>query len=146
MCGLKRSPALPTGFALVEVLVALLVFSVAIAGGLRAQLGALAATRDTLAKVRAGRLLEDLVQRGPGESLAVLAPGTVSLIDGAPDAPPALEDWSSQLHDGLVDAGLCILRRGAVLEVAISWRPYTPAAPGACAGGAPRVVAYLVAP
>jgi hypothetical protein len=130
----------------VEVLVALLVFSIAIAGGLRAQLGALAATHDTLAYVRAGRLLQDLVLRGPGESLAVLAPATLSFIDGAPDAPPALEDWSSQLQDGLVDVGLCILRRGAVLEVAISWRPLSLAAPNACTAGAPRVVAYLVAP
>jgi prepilin-type N-terminal cleavage/methylation domain-containing protein len=143
---MMRAPASPQGFALMEVLVALLVFSVAIAGALRGQLGALAATRDTLAKVRAGRLLQDLVQRGLAESLAELAPATLPLIDGAPDAPPALDDWSSQLQGALVDSRLCILRQGAVLEVAISWRPYAPAAPDACAGGAPRVVAYLVAP
>lgn len=146
MCGLRRAPASRKGFALVEVLVALLVFSIAIAGGLRAQLGALAATRDTLVKVRAGRLLEDLVQRGLGESLAVLAPATLPIIDGAPHTPPPLQDWSSQLPDALVDASLCILRRDSLLEVAIAWRPYTPAAAVACDDAAPRVVAFLVAP
>jgi hypothetical protein len=129
----------------VEVLVALLVFSIAIAGGLRAQLGALAATRDTLAQVRAGRLLQDLVQRGLGESLAALAPATLPVLDGAPGTPLPLQDWSSQLPDALVDARLCVLPRGSLLEVAIAWRTSAPAVPVACDGAAPRVVAYLVA-
>ncbi len=143
MCGLKPAPASRRGFALVEVLVALLVFSIAIAGGLRAQLGALAATRDTLAQVRAARLLRDLAQRGLGESLAPLAPATLSIAGGDP-APDALEDWASQLQ-GLADARLCIRQRGVLLEVAMAWRPYAPAVPVDCAGAGPRVVALMVA-
>ena len=148
MCDLKRAAASSTGFALVEVLVAVLVFSIALAGGLRSQLGALAATRDTLAKARAGRLLEDLVQRGLGQSLAGLAPATLPIVDVAPPpgAPPALGAWASLPQDGLVDARLCILRRGSLLEVAIAWRPYGRPVPVACDGAAPRVVAYLAAP
>ncbi|MEQ8265257.1 prepilin-type N-terminal cleavage/methylation domain-containing protein [Pseudohaliea sp.] len=145
---MMRAAASRQGFALVEVLVALLVFSIAIAGALRAQLGALAATRDTLAQVRASRSLQDLVQRGLGENLAMLAPASLPVAGGdpLPGAAAALGGWASLVQDGLVDARLCILRRGVLLEVAIAWRPFAPAVPVACDGAAPRVVAYLVAP
>jgi Tfp pilus assembly protein PilV len=131
-----------------EVLVALLVFSIAVVGALRAQLGALTATRDTVAQLRASRLLEDLVQRGDSERLALLAPATL-MISGravAPANPIALDDWAAQWQAGPLEARLCIVPQGELLEVAISWQSSrTPAAP-ACAGGAPRVVAHMVAP
>lgn len=148
MFGLSGVPASRKGFALVEVLIALLVFSIAIVGGLGAQLGALAATRDTLAQVRASRLLQDLVQRGLGDTLSTLAPAALPINDvaPAPDFPATLGAWASQLQGGLVDARLCILRRGALLEVTIAWRPYTPTDAVSCDGAAPRVVAHLVVP
>ncbi|HKK22454.1 MAG TPA: prepilin-type N-terminal cleavage/methylation domain-containing protein, partial [Pseudohaliea sp.] len=83
------------GFALAEVLVALLLFSLAIAGGLRAQLGALTGTRDTLWQARAGRLLQDLAQRDGAGQLLALAPATLPLA-GPPAAlnlPPAIGEW-----------------------------------------------------
>jgi Tfp pilus assembly protein PilV len=58
------------GMVLVEVLVALLLFSVAISGSLQTQLRALGSTRANLAQAQATRLLQDLTQRGAAGTLA----------------------------------------------------------------------------
>jgi prepilin-type N-terminal cleavage/methylation domain-containing protein len=141
-------PGYRGGFALVEVLVALLVFSIAIAGGLRAQLGAMTATRDTLSQLRAVRLLEDLVHRSDVGSLAMLAPAALPVAGsaGGPDLPDALADWAGQRGATLADARLCILRRGALLEVSLAWRSSRTITPVTCSGDAPQVLAHVVAP
>jgi len=145
---MKAMPRPRAGFALVEVLVALLVFSVAIAGGLRAQLGAMTATRDTLSQLRAVRLLEDLVHRRDAESLARLAPAVLPVAGsaGGPDLPDALADWAGQPGATLADAKLCIRSRGALLEVSLAWRSSRTVAPVTCSGDAPQVLAHVVAP
>lgn len=145
--GLSETQSSCHGFALVELLVALLVFSIAIAGGLRAQLGALAATRDTLARLQAARLLDDLVQRGDVENLAALAPVTLPLAEHAAGISPsaALHAWAVQLQAIPPEASLCLSRRGALLEVAIAWRSSRTVTPVACAGPVPKVVAHMVA-
>ena len=119
MRGLSRRSSMPAGFALVEVLVALLVFSIAIAGGLRAQLGALSGTRDTLLHLRASRLLQDLVQREGVEALAELAPASLAVVDGTrtADALRPLGDWASQLQGSLAEATLCLDREDELVEI-----------------------------
>lgn len=145
---MRGLPWAAQGFALAEVLVALLVFSIAIAGGLRAQLGALTATRDTLAQLRAARLLDDLVQRGDAAELSALAPASLPLAAGPsePAPPRALDDWSLQLQSGLPAARLCLAPRGALLEVALAWQSSRSAEPPGCGNGAPRVAAHVVVP
>ena len=148
MRSLSRRSSMPAGFALVEVLVALLVFSIAIAGGLRAQLGALSGTRDTLLHLRASRFLQDLVQREGVEALAELAPASLAVVDGTrtADALRPLSDWASQLQGSLAEATLCLDREDELVEVAIAWRSARTPGPVVCSEGGPRVTAYVVAP
>ena len=144
----KGASTVGPGFALVEVLVALLVFSLGIAGGLRAQLGALTATRDTLAQLRAVRALDDLVQRGDASGLASLAPAALPIAGNAAASahPAGLDDWAAHLEASPLEARLCIRHRGSLIEVAIVWQSSRDAVPPGCAGDAARVVAYMVAP
>lgn len=148
MRSVSRRWSRPSGFALAEVLVALLVFSIAIAGGLRAQLGALSGTRDTLLHLRASRLLQDLVQREGVAALATLAPGSLALADAARAAgalqPPGT--WASQLEGTLAGAALCVDREDGLVEVTIAWPSAHAPGPVACGKDGPRVAAYVVAP
>ena len=118
-----------------ELLVALLVFSIGLAGGLQAQLGALLATRDTLAQARAGRLLQDLVQRDGVAELAALAPASLRLAVADPGLPAALSAWGAVVAAPTARppaAMLCLARRGPTLELAIAWRSARGAGAVAC--------------
>jgi len=133
----------------VELLVALLVFSIAIAGGLRAQLGALVATRDTLAQARAGRLLQDLAKREGVVDLAALAPASLPLAAAGSSLPAGLGAWAAVAAAPEARppaAMLCLAQRGPSLELALAWRGAGSAETVSCSGGAPRVTAWVVAP
>jgi len=144
----QRQPG--RGLALVEVLFALLVFSLALAGGLRAQLAALTATRDTLARGQAVRLLQDLVQRDGLSALAGFAPASLPLPPAASLAlPDILEDWraaSARSQAGPPAAVLCITRNDPLLELAITWLGPDAHSGGSCASGSPRVSMLAVLP
>lgn len=108
---------------------ALFLFSLMLAGGLRTQLLALGATRDALFHARALRSLQDLVRRESVVALLPLAPASgVAAVplgaDGA--APPAgvPGDWlaaSGPQWRGPPAATLCVERAGPVLELALAW-------------------------
>jgi type II secretory pathway pseudopilin PulG len=150
MLGLAAALQRARGYALVEALVALMVFSLAMAGALRVQLGALTATRDTLAQARAGRLLQDLAQRDGLASIAALVPASMPL---APTAGAVLSgipgDWrrlAAPAQAGPPAGRLCIDRVGPLLEFAIAWQGTDGLPGGGCDDGSRRVTLLVVAP
>ncbi|MHA7816198.1 MAG: hypothetical protein ACX93N_06965 [Pseudohaliea sp.] len=146
MC-LKGLGRVGRGVALLEVLVALLVFSIAGLGGLRAQLGALAATRDTLAQARAGRLVLDIAQRHGAAELAGIAPASLPLaaIDRTvPAAFHALEAAGGGPAWRAPASRLCLARTGSTLALSIAWRASELSGGVSCADGGQRVTAWVV--
>jgi type II secretory pathway pseudopilin PulG len=138
------------GMVLVEVLVALLLFSVAISGSLQTQLRALGSTQANLAQAQATRLLQDLTQRGAAVTLAGLAPTSLPLSPTpATVAPGPLRDWLTVVPatgSALGPAALCIAWEPDVLRLSIERRDPRMPASGDCDDGGRALASMVLVP
>jgi type II secretory pathway pseudopilin PulG len=134
------------GMVLVEVLVALLLFSIAVSGSLQTQLRALGSTRANLAQAQATRLLQDLTQRGAAGTLAALAPTSLRLATRPTGMPPGpFRHWLASVPatgSALGPAALCIARTPAVLRLSIEKE--NPQTGGVACGGEGTILASMV--
>lgn len=136
------------GMAMVEVLVALLVFSLALAGALEAQLRAFSSTRSTVAALRGLRLVADLAQREGVATLAAGAPVSLPLteVPAVPGMTRSVARWfvaAAEPQVAPTAAVLCVERAGPVLRLSLAWPPPGESAVPGC-GAAARRASMLV--
>ena len=121
------------GFSLIEVLVAVLVFSVGVLGVVGLQLVALQHNTNAMFRTQAADLAYDLIDRArafPGQSYAV------ALGDAGPDGPDCtstdcntgemrdydLEVWLDRAADTLPSGDGGVAENGNVVTVTMQWR------------------------
>lgn len=144
MPGLRIVMLRARGVAMIEFLIALLLFSLVMAGGLQVQLRALQLTRETLAWHAALSLLQSLVNHEAARGLSMVAPADINLAqlrDG--DAFPGLASPSALGHLPQ-DARLLVQQSTIATEFALLWNDTSTAARRAPV--APMLSAIVIRP